>query len=263
MTGAPTVELGRSLFHAELAATPMEPLTTRYPELTAEEAYRIQEEYATLKRGAGRRLLGRKIGATSRAIQTLFSIDTPDFGQLFDDMLVPDGGAIRREELIAPMVEPELAFVLHRDLSGPGITRDDVLAATARVIPCLEIIDSRIIEWRIAFADTVADNGSSARYVLGGAGIGPAELADLDLASVTGTLLRDGEVVARDRGAAVLGHPAEAVAWLANVLGGFGAGLRRGEHVLSGSFTSAIPAAAGQRFTADFPGIGTVGVGFE
>ncbi len=255
-------ELGRAIFTNEREVRSMEPLSTRWPELTPTDAYRIQEAYAELKRGRGQRLLGRKIGATSKAIQELFSIDTPDFGQLFDDMLVPCGGTIARAELIAPMVEPELAFVLDRELRGPGVTRDDVLAATAAVLPCLEIIDSRITDWRIAFVDTVADNGSSARYVLGPAAITRAQLADLDLAAVTGTLTRDGEVVARDTGAAVLGHPAEAVAWLANVLGSFGVGLRRGEHVLSGSFTGAVRAEAGESFHGDFGPLGTVDVRF-
>jgi 2-keto-4-pentenoate hydratase len=257
-SAALVTKLARELYAAERAATSVPPLSERHPGLTATDAYAIQEGYADLRRARGARLVGRKIGATSQAIQDLFGIDTPDYGHIFEDMCIEDGGAVRREALIQPMVEPELAFVLDRELRGPGVTRTDVLAAIQSVVPCLEVIDSRIDDWRIAFVDTVADNGSSARCVFGD----EREADSLDLAAVEGELYRNGELVARATGDAVLGHPADAVAWLANALGTYSRSLREGDYVLSGSFTTAVPAQAGDSFEASFSGFGPVSCHF-
>jgi 2-keto-4-pentenoate hydratase len=251
--------LAQDLFDAERGRTALTPISERHPELTPRDAYAVQEGYADLRRAGGARLVGRKIGATSEAIQKLFAIDTPDYGHIFDDMIVPDGGTIPRDELIQPMVEPELAFVLDREIRGPGVTRADVLDATAAIIPCLEIIDSRIVDWKIGYVDTVADNGSSARVILGT----PIDHPDLDLAAQVTILSRNGEEVERATGAAVLGHPADSVAWLANALGEYGHALEAGAYVLSGSFTTAVPAEAGDRFQADFPGAGSVSCRFS
>jgi 2-keto-4-pentenoate hydratase len=253
-----TGSLAEELFEAERDASPLEPLSARHPELTPRDAYAVQRAYAELRLSDGARLVGRKIGATSRAIQELFSIDTPDYGHIFDDMVVGDGGDIELDALIQPMVEPELAFILDRELSGPGVTRADVLAATRTVFPCLEVIDSRISDWRIAFVDTVADNGSSARCAFGEG----VPFAGADLAAVEAVMSRNGEVTGRATGEAVLGHPAEAVAWLANALGELGSGLRAGEYVLSGSFMTAIRAERGDRFEASFSGLGVVSCHF-
>jgi 2-keto-4-pentenoate hydratase len=251
--------LAQELFDAERARSTLVPLSERHPELTPREAYAVQESYATLRRAGGARLVGRKIGATSEAIQTLFGIDTPDYGHIFDDMVVPDGAAIPRETLIQPMVEPELAFVLKSELRGPGVTRAAVFAATAAIVPCLEIIDSRIVDWKIRYVDTVADNGSSARCVFGA----PFTAEDLDLAAQEAVLRCNDEVVGRATGAAVLGHPADSVAWLANALGAYGHALEAGAYVLSGSFTTAVRAERGDHFTADFTGAGSVSCHFS
>ena len=251
--------LGRALYEAERDRRAIAPLTSASPDITPEDAYAIQEAYAALRVADGARLAGRKIGATSKAIQQLFGIDTPDYGHVFDDMVVPDGGTIERAALIQPMVEPELAFILDTDLAGPSVTRDDVLAVTREVIGCIEVIDSRIAEWKIAFADTVADNGSSARAVFSSDRI---PIDGLDLATVEAELVRNGERAGVATGSAVLGHPAEAVAWLANSLGGFGRTLRAGEYVLSGSFMTAVPAEAGDTFEARFSGVGAVSCSF-
>jgi 2-keto-4-pentenoate hydratase len=253
-----TDSLAKELFEAERAATPLEPLSARHPELTPRDAYAVQQAYADLRVRDGARVVGRKIGATSRAIQELFSIDTPDYGHIFDDMVVEDGGAMELEALIQPMVEPELAFILDRDLSGPGVTRAQVLDATRTIFPCLEVIDSRIADWRIAFVDTVADNGSSARCAFGPG----VAFAGEDLAAVEAVMSRNGDVTGRATGEAVLGHPAESVAWLANALGELDSGLRAGEHVLSGSFMTAIRAERGDRFEASFSGFGVVSCHF-
>jgi 2-keto-4-pentenoate hydratase len=250
----PVDDLARELFEAERASSALEPLSRRFPSLTAQEAYAIQESYADLRRSHGATLVGRKIGCTSRAIQEQFGVDTPDYGHLFDDMVVADGGSISLTSLIEPLVEPELAFLLSRDLRGPGLTRADVLDATESISACLEVIDSRIRNWEIVFVDTVADNGSSARCAIGA----PRAPRGLGLDSVAGVLRRNGEEVACARGDAVLGHPADAVAWLVNQLGEFGRGVAAGDYILSGSFTSAVRAAEGDVFEASFDGFDSV-----
>jgi len=194
-----------------------------------------------------------KVGATSKAIQDYFGIDQPDFGVLLEDMEVHDSLNLR--ELIQPRIEPELAFVLSRRLAGPGVTAIDVLEATRSVVACMEIIDSRVHDWRIRLVDTVADNGSSARYVLGD----ELPLTDApELRDVEVTFRRNHEEPIVATGDAVLGHPANAVAWLANTLGPLGSALEAGQVVLSGSFTTALTASPGDVFTADFTGVGRV-----
>lgn len=254
-----TIErLGRDLYEAEAAQTPLAPLSERH-DLGVADAYAIQEVYARLRLAGATQLVGRKVGATSQAIQKLFNIDTPDYGRIFDDMVISDDGDVPVDKLIAPLVEPEIAFLLDTDLVGPGVTRDDVLASTRHVLPCLEIIDSRIEDWRIAFVDTVADNGSSARCVLG---TGRHDVTHVDLAAERVRLHRDGQEIETATGKAVLGHPADAVAWLANAIGEFGAGLQAGEYVLSGSMTSASKVSPGESYEAVFDNLGRVACTF-
>ncbi len=257
-------ELGWLIYHAERSGVAQEPLSERHPDLDPASAYAVQEVYAQLRVGAGARLVGRKIGCTSAAIQQLFGIETPDYGQLFDDMVVAEGSEIAIAELIAPMVEPELTFLLGEDVKGPGVTAADVLAATVSVAPSLEIIDSRIVDWRIAFVDTVADNGSSARCVFGPAM--PLEQVigtGVDLAAERVRLRRDGVELFTGVGADVLGHPCESVAWLANELAPYGRWLRAGDHVMSGSMTSAAKARPGETYEAVFDSFGTVSCHFR
>lgn len=250
--------LGIEIVAAERAATPLRPLSKRYPDLDPATAYRIQERYAKIRGATGATLIGRKIGCTSAAIQELFGIDTPDYGHIFDDMVVAEADVIDVAQLIVPMVEPEITFVLDRGLQGPGVTSDDVLAATRAVLPSLEIIDSRIAKWDIEFVDTVADNGSSARCVFG-----PEGDAAIDLGAESVRLLQDGQELCHGVGAAVLGHPAASVAWLANVLADYGRALRAGDYVLSGSMTRAVPAVVGCTYEARFDTLGTVSCRFR
>ena len=245
------------LFEAERQGIPVDPISGRYPALTPDDAYAIQEAYVRLRTQSGATLVGRKVGATSVAIQELFGIHTPDYGHIFDDMVVADG-QIPLADLIQPLVEPELAFVFDRDLRGPGIERADVLEAVVGIAPCIEIIDSRIRAWDIEYVDTVADNGSSARCVFGDV----LHLGGLDLASVVGTLFRNDVSVGTAVGAAVLGHPADAVAWLANELGRLESSLLEGQWVLSGSFMTAVPGSRGDTFSAAFDGLGSVSCQF-
>lgn len=248
-------ELALALYDAERRGVPVAPLVARYPDLRPEDAYAVQAEYGHLRLAAGAVLIGRKIGATSKAIQEMFNVRSPDFGLLFDDMAIPNGGTVAVGDLIHPLVEPEIAFRLAKPLRGAGVNVADVLAATESVAPALEVIDSRIRNWRISFVDTIADNGSSARFVIG------PEL-DVGFASTldqrTVHLFRDDELVQQAQGSEVLGHPAAAVAWLANSIGAYGDHLRAGDIVLSGSFTTAEPLVHGSRYRADFVGMGEV-----
>jgi 2-keto-4-pentenoate hydratase len=251
-------DLARELYDAERSGRPLEPISKRHPHVSPDDAYAVQEEYARLRVAGGATLVGRKVGATSKAIQELFGIPTPDYGHLFDDMLV-ENGEIPTDELIQPLVEPELAFVFDRDLAGPGVTRAEVLEAMVGVAPCIEIIDSRIADWQITYVDTVADNGSSARFLVGET----IEVGGLDLIGVKGTMLRNDVEVGTATGAAVLGHPADAVAWLANELGRLGSLLCAGHWVLSGSFMTAVAAVSGDTFAAVFDGVGSVSCRFR
>jgi 2-keto-4-pentenoate hydratase len=243
-------ELAKRLYLAERNCSPIDPLAREHTDLEPRDAYAIQEAYAELHMADGAKLVGRKIGATSKAIQELFSIDVPDYGHIFDDMVVENGGSISRAELIQPMVEPELGFILGEDLRGPGVSRYDVLKRTRAIVPCLEIIDSRITDWNIQFVDTVADNGSSARCVFGD----EVEYDDTDLSLVEAEMRHNREVAGTATGKAVLGHPAEAVAWLANALADFDRYLRADDYILSGSFMAAVRAEAGDTFEVSFTG---------
>ncbi|HKN14653.1 MAG TPA: 2-keto-4-pentenoate hydratase [Candidatus Binatus sp.] len=227
--------------------------------LSAVDAYRIQMINVERSVAAGRRVVGRKVGLTSLAMQKMLGVTEPDFGHLFDDMILASDDKCERSSLLLPRVEPEIAFVLSRELRGPGIRRDDVIAATGYVTPAIEIIDTRIRDWNITLADTIADNASSARVVLGKEKTSPTAYY---LASVTMTLEKNGTQVEQGVGAAVLGHPAEPVAWLANKLAEFGQTVAAGSIVMPGALCRAIDVAAGDLITARFGPLGAVSVRF-
>lgn len=255
-----TVALGRQLFDLERTRATRGQISQEFPDLVGADAYAVQEEYAKLREADGAKLVGRKIGLTSRAMQELFGITEPDYGHLFDDMAVASGGSIPFDGLIQPMVEIEVAFVLGADLAGPDVTRDDVMTATAAVTASIEVIDSRIDGWAITFVDTVADNGSSARFVLGELRTDPSTI---DLPSVVGEMWRNDEVVSTAPASAVLdGHPADGVAWLANAIAGYGRVLHAGEIVLSGALMRAVKAERGDTFEARFAELGTASCSF-
>ena len=241
--------LAEMLLTAEKNRKPILPLTESDPGITVDEAYRIQLQVIEMKKSSGQVVVGKKIGITSRAMQTMLGVNEPDYGQILDGMVVMEGEQIRAADLIQPRIEGELAFILKEDLKGPGVTLAHVIRCTEGVIPALEIIDSRIADWKIKLPDTVADNASSARIVLGGK-ITP--ILGLDLRTVGMVLEKNGEVVATATGAAVLGNPAQAVAWLANKLADYGITLRKGEVILSGSLTAAMPVSSGDFVRADF-----------
>lgn len=253
--------LGDELFDALRARRTLVPLSTRHPELKVEDAYRISLRFLARREAAGERVIGKKIGVTSKPVQEMLDVHQPDFGFLTDAMHFPDGAAISLAEtgLIQPRAEGEIAFMLKRDLRGPGITREMVIEATEWVAPCFEIVDSRIADWKIRIQDTVADNASCGVFVIGTQHTDPRAL---DLAAARMSMSRNDEPPLFGTGAAVQGHPAEAVAWLANTLGAFGIPFLAGEIILSGSLAPLVPARAGDRFTMDIEGLGGCSVSF-
>lgn len=251
--------LAEMLLAAEQSQKPIPPLTESDPGISVEDAYRIQLLVMEMKKSLGQVVVGKKIGLTSLAMQNMLGVKEPDYGHILDGMVVMEAEKIRTTDLIKPRIEGELAFVLKEDLQGPGVTLTEVIRCSEGVIPSLEIIDSRIVDWKIKLPDTVADNASSARIVLGGT-ITP--IKKLDLRTVGMVLEKNGEVVATAAGAAVLGHPAQAVAWLANKLAAYDIALRKGEVILSGSLTAAMPVGAGDFVRADFGPLGDVKIKF-
>lgn len=247
--------LAKILMEASASGVPCAPLTEVHPGLTLSNAYAISEITLAERLRQGQEVVGKKIGLTSRAVQKQLGVAEPDFGYLTSKMLVPMGETISTTSLLQPKVEGELAFVLKRDLKGPNVSVADVIAATDFLLPCIEVIDSRVKDWKIKIQDTVADNASSAYFVLGTNPISP-RIADLRL---TGMALRvNGEVMSTGCGAACLDHPALAVAWLANTLAKFGSHLKAGETILSGAFGPVVPVSSGDHVEISFSGMGSV-----
>lgn len=254
---ATLVAIAESLATAEATRRPTPPLTSKHPELTVADAYEIQSLNARARVEAGAEVVGHKIGLTAKPMQEMLGVDEPDFGRLFSDDVAESGISLDASELIAPRVEPEIAFILGGRLAGPGVTREDVIAATDYVVPALEVIDSRIADWKIKLVDTIADNASCARVVLG---TKRTSISAVDLASETVDLKRNGNVVEHGAGEAVLGHPAEAIAWLANAVAGHGVELEPGHVLMPGSLTAAIDFEPGDGVRADFGTLGSVEV---
>jgi 2-keto-4-pentenoate hydratase len=234
-------------------------LTATYPEMTVEDAYRIQQAGIEVKLEQGSRIIGKKIGLTSKGMQKLLGVNEPDYGHLLDNMVLFEEFPCRRAELLQPKIEGELAFILKDTLQGPGVTIADVYRATEYIVPAFEIVDSRIRDWKIKLADTVADNASSARILLGSR---MAPIKDIDLRLIGMLLQKNGEMVSSGVGAEVWGNPAAAVAWLANKLAALGGALQAGEIVLSGAVTAAETVNAGDEFTVSFHGLGSVTLKF-
>jgi 2-oxo-hept-3-ene-1,7-dioate hydratase len=233
-------------------------LTTTFPAITIEDSYAISTEVANRKIAAGARLIGHKVGLTSKAMQRSSMIDEPDFGFILDDQMIADGAEVKHSDYCKPRVEVELAFVMGKRLLGPGVGLADVLRATEYVIPAIEIVDARIQDQRKIF-DTVADNGAAAGIALGGRPVGPL---DVDLRWVGGIMYRNSEIEETGLAAGVLGHPALGVAWLANKLGSVGTALEPGHLVLAGSFTRVVFAQKGDTLHADFGSLGGIAIQF-
>ena len=250
---------GDELYQALIDRKPVDPLTERESGITIEDAYQIQLRMIERRLDAGEHIVGKKIGVTSKVVMDMLKVNQPDFGQMTSGMVFNEGQAIVAASMIAPRAEAEVAFMLKRDLMGPGVTAADVLRATDCVMPCFEIVDSRIKDWKIKIQDTVADNASCGVLTLGGTRKDPRKL-DLALAGMV--LEKNGEIVSTSTGAAVQGSPVNAVAWLANTLGRLGIGLKAGEIILSGSQSPLVPVKAGDNLTCSVGGLGGTTVRF-
>lgn len=260
MRAADRAAAAAALVEAQSSRSPIAPLSETFTAMTVEDAYEIQVTNVNEQLRAGRLVRGHKVGLTARAMQEMLGVGEPDFGHLLDDMFVAESSEVRLDRFIQPRVEPEVAFVLDRPLAGPGTTVADVIRATAFVLPAIEIVDSRIADWRIALVDTVADNASSGAVVLGGR---PRLLTDIDVRHLDVTVEVDGEVRESGRSSAVLGNPALAVAWLANRLSAFGAELAEGEVIMPGACTRMIAVEPGHEVRVNFEALGDVTVLFQ
>lgn len=246
--------LAQALYDAEHLRTAILPLTEQFPALSIDDAYAIQMENVRRAQSEGQVISGKKIGLTSPGIQQQLGVNEPDYGHLFASMEMRDG-RIPAAALIQPKIEAELAFTLKKDLTGGQVTMADVVDATDYVQAAFEIVDSRVADWKIKLVDTVADNASSGRYVLGEKKL---RLAEVDVSQVTMELLRNGTREQRGSAAAVLGNPCLAVSWLANCLFKYGVVLKQGEVILSGAFSAAPLAKLGDTFEANFSDFGSV-----
>ncbi|WP_026564951.1 2-keto-4-pentenoate hydratase [Bacillus sp. UNC41MFS5] len=256
---AQIVEAYKHLLQAEKNKKSVAPLTDLYPDITIQDAYRVQIKNIDQKVKDGQKIVGKKIGLTSFAMQELLGVDQPDYGHLLDSMDIPNGSIISMETLFEPKVEGELAFVLKKDLIGPNVTVEDVLEATEYIVPSIEIVDSRITDWKIKLEDTVADNASCGLFTLGRQRFDPNEM---DLTKIEMSLYKNGEFINKGTGADVLGHPAGCVAWLANKLAEYNVTLKAEEVILSGALSAAVAAQKGDVFTAEFSQLGKVEVSF-
>jgi 2-oxopent-4-enoate/cis-2-oxohex-4-enoate hydratase len=250
---------GDELHAALVARAPVEPLTSRERAMTIDDAYGIQLRMVQRRLDAGETVVGKKIGVTSQVVMDMLGVNQPDFGHLLSGMVFGEAEPIHVGTFIAPRAEAEVAFVLKHDLRGPGITAADVLHATDYVLPCFEIVDSRICDWKIKIEDTIADNASCGVLVLGRTRGDPRAL---DLAAARMVLEKNGEQISSATGASVQGSPLNAVAWLANTLGRFGMALKAGELILSGSQSPLVPVKAGDVFRCEVEGLGSASLRF-
>ena len=252
-------ELAGSLATAARTCTPITPIAAQLPERSVADAYRVQEAGTLAGLAAGRRLTGRKIGLTSVAVQKQLGVDQPDYGMLFADMELLDDAAVPPDALIQPRVELEMAFILKAGIPREDATVSEVLSAIDWVMPALEIVDSRIADWKISIHDTIADNASSGLYVLGSAA---RRVDEVDLRLAGGVLEKNGEPLSFGAGAACLGSPLNAVRWLARVMATAGRPLQAGDVVLSGALGPMVPASPGDVFEGRVGGLGRVGISF-
>jgi 2-keto-4-pentenoate hydratase len=255
LSEATVTELGAALYRARRSGVPIAPLTDTHPGMSVRDAYRVQRDLLARLLADGDRVVGYKLGLTSVPMQRLFGLDSPDFAPVLASHVRRDGAEVAAEGFIAPKAEAEIALVLADDLAGPDCTALDVARAVAGATAAIEIVDSRITDWRIQLADTISDLASSGAVVLGSA-VTPVGGVDLRLAGMVFT--RDGEVVATGAGAAALGSPLQAVAWLVRTLDALGDSLRAGQFVMSGALHAALDIAPGQRFRAEVAHLGPV-----
>ncbi|GCA98033.1 2-keto-4-pentenoate hydratase [Mycolicibacterium mucogenicum] len=252
-------ELAAALAQAERSRVAMSPMTDTYADIDVVDAYEIQLLNIRQRVAEGARVVGHKVGLSSEAMQKMMNVDEPDYGHLLDDMQVFEDKPVLTSKYLLPRVEVEVGFVLADDLPGAGCTEDDVLAATAAFAPAIELIDTRITNWQVKLCDTIADNASSAGWVLGKERVSPK---DIDIRNIDAVLKCNGEVLGEGRSDAVLGNPVTAVAWLARKVDQFGVRLKAGDVVLPGACMRAFDAKPGDDFVAEFAGLGSVHLSF-
>lgn len=255
--------VAEALWQAEHDCQPIAPVRDLIEALAPVDAvaaaYAVQQLVGSRRLEGGARLVGRKIGLTSRAVQKQLGVDSPDFGALFADMAIGDGEEIDSSRLIQPKVEAEVALVLERDLRHEKHTVADLITATAYLLPSIEVVDSRIADWKIGLIDTVADNASASRFVLG---MRPVLLSNVDLADCGMVMERKGEQVSVGGGAACLGHPLNAALWLADTMARLGTPLMAGDVVMTGALGPMVPVEPGDVFVARIEGLGSVRAAF-
>jgi 2-oxopent-4-enoate/cis-2-oxohex-4-enoate hydratase len=259
MDSALIQQIGDQLYKSMMNQTTIAPLTSTYQDITIEDAYKISLRMLENRLAAGEKIIGKKIGVTSKAVMNMLNVHQPDFGFMTDAMRYDDEMPISKK-LIQPKAEGELAFILKKDLTGPGVTNADVLAATEAIVPCFEVVDSRIENWKIKIQDTVADNASCGLFTINeSAAIDPRKI---DLATVGMVVEKNGKVISTGAGAAALSSPVNCVAWLANTLGQFGITLNAGDVILSGSLVPLEAVVPGDVMTVRVGGIGNCTIKF-
>lgn len=249
----------QALWDADATKQAIAPLTETWPDIDVVDAYEIQLRNIARRTAAGAQVRGHKVGLSAKAMQQMLGVHEPDYGHLLADMFVDETSVVPMSRFCQPRAEIEVAFVLGRRLEGPGVTVADVVRATDYLLPAIEIVDSRVRDWKIKIADTIADNASSAAVVLGAR---PTRIHDIDPALIGANLVKNGEIVETGCSGAVLGNPAVAVAWLANKVASFGVALEEGNVIMPGSCTRMVPIAAGDHIRAEFDGLGPVAVRF-
>ncbi|TCJ04332.1 2-keto-4-pentenoate hydratase [Cytobacillus praedii] len=255
------IEWSTKFIEAEKTGKRIDPPSKVLPGINEREAYQIQLETINRKQELGQKITGKKIGLTSTAMQRLLGIDEPDYGHLLNGMELGKNAVVSKKSVIQPKVEAEIAFVLKEDLKGPNVTAEDVLEATDYLVASIEVVDSRVLDWKITLPDTIADNASSGLYILSDRHVSPS---DINLSSIKMKLFQNGEFINEGKGEDVLGNPANSVAWLVNKLHEFKITLNKGEIILSGALSAAIDAKSGDTFYADFGEIlGGVSIHFE
>ena len=259
LTNEQVKELADSLWSAEETHNFIPPLTDSFPDLSPDDAYRVQEQVLQYRLSSGRKVVGKKVGLTSAAMQKMLGIDTPDYGMIFDNMVLADGAEVPFYSLQQPRVEPEITFFLKKTIKGPNVSIDDVLEATDYVVASLEVVGSRVADWKIKLADTIADNASHMAAVIGSAKM---DVAQVDLVNEGLVFEKNGVELSRGTGAAVLDNPAKAVAWCANKLGEYGVPLNAGEFVMPGALVGMTPVEKGDIVVAKFDTLGSVSVKF-
>lgn len=251
--------IARQLYEADKNTQSINLLSKEYPVITMADAYAIQHAGMNMRIADGEKPIGRKIGITSKAMMEMLECYSPDYGCLYESMLIPEGGSCARSELNVPIVEGELAFVLGQDLDNGPVTEADIMRATEYIVPCFEVCDTRFENWTITVRDTICDNGGASRFMLSNS---KRTLNDIDPSVISMTMEKNGEVLGRATGAEVMGSPVNSVIWLANKLFEYGDYLKAGDIVLSGSFMAADRAEAGDSYTISVKGFFPLSITF-